>query len=935
MVTKYAQTVGHSPEYVANTPSTGYKGWDDIGNLKGSSGYAICNRTVSPIATASGTYNRPAPLSLTKFDFDIPAGADIKKVVVHYSHKKFTMSSSTAYPIFQAPTITLLNTGQSAKGVPVPTTYTANTVEFTNVTRNQINSENFGVKIAYPKNTSTNTGRLALGNVYIEIVYSDPQITISASSSEKTVVLQNTVDITVDVEKWNGVEYTPNIEIEFSSGIQFDRTLSGTGGIITTNGYLWSTYMSTTAKKNTVKFRAKATAVGEQTVKFTDQQTGKNTTVKVNVVNYTDTVTSNIKTNYKQNEQNHIVVTVNTDEPGIVNRTVKIKLPSSARLTTTNKTHLEQEYNCTIQDTETEKILTLDVALNGTENIDLWVYFETVGYFRQEVSIGNKSYLVSSFTVRSTNVGLLGFSRIHLPEGVTENMGHNRKYVLASIIRDVISEWNVTSSDYPTTVRLGVYNGSSGSASIEEDFISSVVWSEQASSNWAEQKVTFKYNMYNPLYIVFSHEYERDVPYQYSTVEFTDPILVEEENYSEVEESEVMLYPPKALISTDSFAVAVMDTGQKTSTITCYDWENNGLFDIPGARIQGIQLEMDYTTTGNVELQCELSLNNRQYVGYRNITLQKGSDTVSLGSMYDLFGLKTGDFTNKLESMEIEVKTSNPYMESVQVGLNNIRVTFYFLIVEDTGLGFSINGERSEDYGIFFNDIDHVFGAEHTTSEYSVPGTDKVMVTRQNIDAKEIKMEISVYACDLVETMPLLDKIVNLFTNKREPLSNRPIKKSIIFDDMPDRQYWYILDKPFDGEIEAGMYTADITLLIPDGTSESITKTITGSNGQTNGLIHIEPTLRLLNHTDKTFTVTEEIKGLTFTCNDDNIKEGDIIIINCENNTVFLQKQGSSTQMDITNSVDFNSDYFFIQGEYSFNSETSTIMSVEYHDRLS
>ena len=109
-ITAYATRVAHSPEFVMNREP--WKHWDDLDNLKGN-GIAYCTRkgNGTPIATRSGTYNTPAPITLTGFNFNFQQGTIIEKVIVHYSHQKYTMSSQTAYPVFAGPRITLLGTG--------------------------------------------------------------------------------------------------------------------------------------------------------------------------------------------------------------------------------------------------------------------------------------------------------------------------------------------------------------------------------------------------------------------------------------------------------------------------------------------------------------------------------------------------------------------------------------------------------------------------------------------------------------------------------------------------------------------------------------------------------------------------------------------------------------------------------------------------------
>ena len=936
MVTAYATNVQY-PTGTQFIASTHYKAWDDKNNLLGNSGYAICNRTVSPIATASGTYNRPAPLELTGFGFQIPQGADIEKVIVHYSHKKITLSSSTAYPTFAGPVITLLNTGQSKTGKAVPTTYTANTLEFTGVTAQQINSNSFGVKIAYPKNTSSNPGRLALGNVYIEVIYSAPQIAISGLVNKTSVLNTDTVKVTVNLEKLNNVAYSPKVNIEFKNTLTYVGNVTGKGSLtkISNTKYEWNSEMSTSTSKNTVSFDLRATTVGQESIVLTDTQSGKSYTIQFKVIDFTDTVTSSIsQSGYTKNETNYYNILFKTNEPGTCNRTMKILLPTCTTLDTDNITYLQNNFNAQFSTTTTNFIIQLSITASGTKTIYLRPIFSQSGYYTQEVQVNNKTFIVSDFIVRSEGLGNLAFTRLEVPEDVLETMTNGYNYTFSSIIKSTQNQIHDV-TDNLENLRIGVYNSSSQYLNNEQNFISRVVWSNpKASTNWTLHKVNFSYDNTNPLYLVVSHEFVGDLNYPITVLDFTNPVLIETEYFEDVEDDKKMLIPPNALLGNTEFATVTLQQSEETVPVLCYEWDDGGIFELDNFRLQGIQCCVDYTTSENVQLMVKLSLNDGKIVGYRNITLFAGEGTAEIGTKFDLFGLNPSDF-KEISRMELQLIATNPYPNAVQLEINNLQLKLNYLLIEALGYGFEVDGERSEDYGIILEDLEHHFGAEHKSSEYTVPGMDKVLYSRLNIDKKEITIEISVDSCDLKETMPLIDKIVNKLTNKREPLSNRPIPKSIIFDHLDDRRFWYIIEDSFDDEVEAGIYTAKIKLIIPDGTAEAVAETISGSVGQTNGLISIHPKITLINTVNNQLIISEEQQGLTFSCYDERIESGDTIHIDNENRTIMLQKQGSSTSVDLKDSVDFMSDWIFIEGKYEFTSPTSAIVNVAYYERLS
>lgn len=938
MVTKYANTITHASTCwnsngVWQIP---YKAWDDRDNLKGNEGYAICNRTLGSIATASGTYNTPAPLDLTDFQFDIPEGATIEKIVVHYSHRKISMSSSAAYPKINAPTITLLNTGKTATGVAPPTSYTANTVEFTGVTRTQINSSNFGVRFSYPKNTSTNTGRLALGNVYIEVVYTAPQITLKGTIPSKVVVGQS-LTLHAEVTKSNSVEYDPSIRIHIPEELKYLRLTSGVG-TITPNSMTqitWNSTMKAAPTTNTADIAFQALTKGNYTIQFEDTVSGKTYNLAYTVVEVTDSISSGIAEGYLEGESNSYNIVVKTNEAGVTNRTVKVLLPADTTLE--NWTYLQSEFDATRQSHSEGSLFVFSADIsNGSRTIPLKPIFNVAGYYTEKIWIGTKQYLSTNFYVRSNSLGRLGFARVRVPDEVTSGMGNNQKYVFSSVVRNNPLNIEYIGTDNARNLRIGVFNADESNLNNETDFLSLVTWSRgMAGTNWTEKSVSFKYYENYPLYLVFSQEYEGDMNYNVSQFEFTEPLLVESQFASEVISNKPYLYPPTALLANDDYAVAELEQGEETTPVIVYEWAHGGVFDLTNLRLQGIICSMDYVTSYNIELQVELAINNGEKTGYRNITLKKGSGTIDLGGSYDLFGLKPSDFRSSISTLEIRISVLNPYNNKTTVEINNVQLTLNYMQVADLGNGFIVDGERSEDYGIYLHELDHDWGAEHDVSEYSVPGTDKVIYARMNIDKKEIEITFSIDACDVEETVPLLDRILAKFANKREPLSNKPYPKSIIFDHMPDRRFWYILEKPFDGELNADMYEGSIKLTIPDGTAEAIHETVTGSTGQTNGIYKVMPVIELLNNADGEISLKENIQGLTFTVLNDKIKSGASIILDNANRSVLCYNPGSKTAIDLTHSVAYNSDYFFLQGAYQFTSETSTIVSVSYHERLS
>lgn len=933
-ITAYATRADHSAGFVMNLIP--FKHWDDLQNLKGS-GVAYCVRSGNgSIATAAGTYNTPAPITLSGFNFNFQQGTIIEKVIVHYSHQKFTMSSRTAYPTFAGPRISLLGTGQSKTGNAVPTSYTANTLEFTGVTAEQLKSADFGVKIEYPKNTSGNTGRLALGNVYLEVVFKTPDLVLSMSTKDTKQVLGNTVDIVCNVERLNYTDYNPVIDITVPEGLTY---VSGSGhGTITTSGtgLRWSSAFEG-RNKNTVTLKFKCSKVGTHNIKMQDILTSKSYSLNVNIVNYTTTITTTLNSSNKPivtGSTEKYTIVLKTDNPDSVTKDLVIELPPAVTLV--NESTLRSKYgSCTVDSSETRTLITIPVKLTKEETINLETTFSQSGYWTQTATWGN-IVVNTSFLVQSETFQQLGFTRIRVPDEYREGMGHNIIYRVGCICKHIIKNNNINLTDWKNNLRFGVYNSTEEKALDEDLFIENTQWCNKISTKtWTEFTRDFIHNSRNPLYLVFSHDYLGNPAYEDIQFDFSQPILIEREFYGQVELFNKYPIPLSALLNNTDYAVVEMEKQTRTSPVICYDWNGADAFATEDVSIRSIIFNVDYNVSNNVELGVTIGADGYKDVkGYRNITLNKGSGTATLGGRFNLFGLTPHDLRGKADKLICEIEVSNPYGNKAIVELSNVRILVEYITIIEAPYGFTINGERGEEYGLWFYDMTYNLGTKNEIEEYSVTGTDKSIVNRMNITPKEIEIEFEIDECELKDAIALADDVIlKLFTNRRNILTNKPTEKWIIFDHMPDKRYWFIRKDEIDDSVENGIYYAKVSLYISKGTAEVIPVVKSGSAGETNGLISIEPTIHLQVATDGTLSVNEIYTEQNVLIKNDKLKIGDNVTIDNENRRIWHKPKGSATEIDITSSVDFSTTWFRVRGEYHFESKNAIIIDVEYYER--
>lgn len=934
MVTKFASTVSFIPKASGNH----YQNWYNTDNLKKSSAKATCGisgSVATVIGGKNGSWPIPSPLTLTDFNFALPNGTKVEKVIVHYAQQKHTMSSATAYPSFTGAKFTLLGTGKSLTGAGVPTSYTHGTLEFEGITLEQINSPNFGLTIEYPKNGNTNTGLISLGDVSIEVITSVPRLTVNATTPSTKIIKGSVFEVEFDVTRLENIAVNPICEISYDAGVTYQAKVSGVGTLTTTsdnNTFLWNSNY-TTGNSNKVKLRFKADTEGIKKFTILDTITNKQYVLTVTVVNYTTTVSTTLNTNtvpFKINEEVTYQINVKTTNPDLESQPLMVELPLGT--TITNLSSLRTTNSAAVTTTSTNvKLAVTAKIINGQSSITIKATFAQSGYLTQNILINNVSANQVSFIVQSTNYGKLGFTRVRIPEEVTENMGNNIEYVLCTLAR-FVQKGSDTVTDYVNNLRVGVFNDEETHVNNEDNFVKMVEWCNNISTkNFVLYTNRFIYDEDCPLFFVYSHDYTGDPVRDNLSFDFTEAILIEYDEYQNLIDYKDFPKPIKALLANGDYASCTVQPQDTTSPVLLYSFDSGGLFDLPEFICQGITITGNYTASHDVEIAFNVSVDQKK--GYRNKTLKQGSGEFQVGNKYDLFGLKPHDLRETLSDIVLHMVLNNQYDEEVHLELNNITLTVtYFLMDDQQGFGFEVDGERSEEYGIYFNEFDYNVGTKNDLSMYQIPGTDETIPYRMNITDKEISLEISIDDCDIEESALLVDKLVKLFTNDRHTLTNKPIPKSIIFDVLDDRRFWWIRKDEIDSTWDYGGFEGKIKLVIPSGTAELIEPTITGSSGSNPGVAAALPKITVLAKSEGEIHITERYRDQKVIIENDNIEIGDTIIIDNKNRHATLQKQNTTESTDITASINYDTTWFSLINEYLLESDDAIILSVEYHE---
>lgn len=159
------------------------RSWTNLssGNLAGNepNNYASCNN----IASSSGTYKTPMYVDCRGFNFNIPAGATIKKIKYRWVGR---LTSNTSNPQFSIKFFSYVNNnGQDILSGQVSDTILKSKgtnwqtfdkeVEPLNLTPTLINNSNFAGRVEYGPNQIGNTGAIHWTYYACEILYVPPQ----------------------------------------------------------------------------------------------------------------------------------------------------------------------------------------------------------------------------------------------------------------------------------------------------------------------------------------------------------------------------------------------------------------------------------------------------------------------------------------------------------------------------------------------------------------------------------------------------------------------------------------------------------------------------------------------------------------------------------------------------------------------------------------
>ena len=980
-ITKYPSTISQTSQ-----TNTRYREFNSLANLKNNkSTYAKTGQ----IASKSGTHNRPSTITATNFKCNVPTGSAISKITVEFAH---AYEGNIA---IAAPTVSLVGISVSSKKASgVTKTVKQNKVAFkVSTTSSKVNSKEFGVKINYPTNTKYDVGYLKIQYIRVVVEYKAPSYSIAANKVSGNYT-DEMFQLKATISNKNKTSNNPPVTIKLPTGVAFNSKDSGTGSITQSGSTLtWNPQLGSTVTSSSIILNLSITTTGNHNIILSESVSNSSKTINITAQTRpedTDTTPQNYADEVSPNNINKVVANEEfTVDLRLTDEEKQVFIDAEQSYFT-----VTGWYNFYYKNENTwEELEWVDFNLTDLDednNITISAKCSTVG--RQEIyiygtdAVGVLKKIVFDVAPLESSLSRPPFVVLQLNDEEINRLGDGYPYKVQSYLKWVGSYELATPRTWYKNFRIGVFNNpiaanvttvtiideesENGYNTITIDptnydelddvtiFENAEYWSNGITvpNEYQSIECDFDYEEDYPVYIIIVGDYN-DYYEEGEKFSFTEPCVIEDdENYVG---SEINGVYPQPILSTISVgnepAILQVPLYSKSSDVVFYKIpleEDFGTTD--SYAIRGMELSLDVDYADEISLNFKLKSPTGES-GERSIILnssgEESSQTVKVGGIYDTWGFSLSELT-KLNNWEIEIYANNNFTntnDNAAIKFDNLQWTFYIVEIEKQVVDILVNGENVSAYGMFVLDAKVPFGLKTDVEYLEIDGSDINDAFRQNIKKKEITLDFVVDGCDLNDTTLILKQLAKLFTNKRDEL-NRPILNTIEISAFPNEVWEFLLEDGFDTETDVTNYKGSVSLVIPDGTSYLKDDTVTNTSGTNSSLVKVHPLITMTGYQGGQIEVIENIQStkpsfrifidsipdLTVTQDGTtvSINYNTIFEIDCANRRVFIRPTSDSIEsVDITQYVDFSSDWFTIHDEYNFSSVNCVIQSIKFRQR--
>lgn len=960
-------TLTKFPGTVSQTTGGNYRTFSDLNNIKviGSGLYATSSANIKG---KSSSPNRPSTISCTNFNFGLPTGAEVTKVTVHYNHRKNVSGLRVG-----SPTITLLGvSGKSVKGVAPTTSFKQSSHSFTGLTRTQVNSSSFGVKIDYPSNTSTSEGTLSIGYVRIIVEYKLPSYTVGVKRASGGY---NGEEYAVEcsISNKNLTSYNPTLTLSAPAGFSYKRAEgTGTASRVNNRTVTWNPNLTSKVGTSTIRL------VFDVNVTYPSGNSSYSGSFSLveslygTTGNLTATITDRPVTEEEEGTGGSPIITDDDTSPVPI-KWEKVKVGEGIKVETTS---IVRPQFFAFPVTDEGEVLLLEkntpIKFGGTivteynssnaeyegviifvQGNEVYLYATEPGKFCIKLYAANNPSIWSNykdltpvnsyfFEARPDEEDLTTpyFSILEPSEEELNRLGNGYTYIAQSDIKNTTTD--ISSRDWYKNNRIGIFNNNienvnDYSALTNNQIIENALyWSNETAglNEYNSVECEFTYNDDYPLYIIITGDYPEATSYDYDmgSIKYDTPCIIEKQVYNNREASGTYPVPIEALLDGEDIATLELASNQTSQGAVLYDFPvDETISTNDKLAIRGLQVRANIEATDNLVIQAKLHSPNGE-LGNRSILIDSQDEEIVIGGLGDLWGFTTLQMQH-LGLWELELSVANILSQSdSSILFNNVEIIFYLETVEKQEITIKVEDEDIAYYGAFIDTIQIPEGLETNTSYITIDGTDMNDAYRQNIKEKTITIDFNISECDLKTSTDLLRQITKLFTNEKDQY-NRPIPKRIQFSHYPDDYFEYIMEEAFDVKNEITGYNVQAKLTIPSGTSYSRKDTVTNTVGNANGLAALRPIITIQPSTAN-IEIKETLSEQSFTMTYPNDWTDKIIEIDCDDRIVLLKDDADDDDgVDISKYVDHNSDWFRLSGEFQFEAINCVIRTVTFNER--
>lgn len=972
------------PTHATQTSGGNFVQWSPLQNIMVNQRevYAHSNRE---IMGKDEPFNRPSTITVNRFDFNLPLGAEPTRVIIEFGHKKNKVNDRTCN--IQAPLVSLtgVNSSFSKKAhAPALDWGNINTVTFNvkgKLTRNMVNSYDFGCIINYPKNSNDFAGFLSFSYVRMTVEYNVSNYTIKAAGESNTYN-EGYYYLDCSISNISNTSYKNKCTLSLPNGFDYE-SMTGDGTITVHGRSLeWNPNLNqnTRTRSARLKFRVNVTlptpdSTYDAVFQMTENLNGKTVSRNVKVIP--------VPPDKKETDPSDSDAGMNEDDTSPVPINWEI-IRKNQQYYVTGK---EEDYVLFVfpclrdgserfvgADTPVHAVLsdsTDVIATNYDGNdytgllmqtySDLYLYGLVPGLYVVRLFKNNGDDLHYQ-TYRETTpdyssffeiipdeleIGQPVFSIYKPNDDELERIAAPTIYTVQSYIQHVTDD--SYERDWYNNNRIGVFNNAID-ANVTVDEETGTITDNTDYDNLSEREIyenvkywsnnlvntnvfesiecNFVYNDEYPLYIILTQDHTNVNAYDFERgqIIFTEPVLIEQDVYTGREHTGQHFSPVKSIISGDGTS-ATLELKNKNSPFVLFDYEQ------PVGVIRGLEITGHIDVNDDVMLSADIKT-SKGTVSTRTLLITPDVETFNLGGLGDIWGFENEEFTDISEFEAVITLTTFNFDDVIGCNISDCTLIAYVENVIKSENDVIIDGEALSDYGVFVDDSDVPMGLETDTNIVSYDGSDLNDASIQNIRPKIITLQMNLGECDYKVSTLMLNQLTRLFVNDRDEY-NKPIPKTLEFTFNPGLVYEYIMLKPFEVETEAGDYNVTAELTIPDGTAYSATEKVTGSIGYVQGLAKVKPVLVCnINSDSEELTLTESYTGQSFHMllpRDEKIIQ---VYIDCENRTVYGRSDNVDDEpTDLSAYVDYNVDWFRIKDDYTFNSMGGSIHLVKYRER--